>query len=257
MPKQLTQDTSFHWCDQHGYRVPRHQFEPVFQALAVMNPAVRLDDVDIVNYNTLQKLCSFASFKRGQAFYVDLDMVQDTFFIRRREAKAKTKQNSGYGRIFEETFTTEDPGISQAKGHHRIIPYKFGALNLVLRLEADSYYPEDEDIEYSPNDFFRDMLETTTRNSIQHRSPQPTTFIAKGTMVPHNKTLELKSRSSKSAAFEQVLFGRTPYLCIVKHREGSRGLIEAANVVRIKQSEFKEWEARNQKHFFEAIVVPV
>ena len=43
-------------------------------------------------------------------------------------------------------------------------------------------------------------------------------------------------------------FGRTPYLCVAKQKEGSRGLIEAADVIRIKQSKFEEWEVKNQKH---------
>lgn len=65
--------------------------------------------------------------------------------------------------------------------------------------------------------------------------------------MSHNKTLELKSSSSKGAAFEQMWFGRTPYLCCAEHKEGSRGLIEAADVVRLKQSDFEEWEVKNQK----------
>lgn len=249
LPKQLSQDRGSHWCDQHGHRVPRHQFEPLFQALAVMNPTVRFSDVDIViNRNTLQKLYKFASFKRGTAFYVDLDMVQKTLFISRREAKAKTTQCSGYGRNFEAVFTTQDPQLPQAEGHHRVIRYKFGGLNLVVRIEADGYYPDGEEDAESPNEFFRNVLGTTRQTAIEHRSPHHTVVIAQGTIVPHNKTLELKSSSSKGAAFEQMWFGRTPYFCCAKHKEGSRGLIEAADVVRLKQGEFEEWEVKNQKH---------
>lgn len=206
-----------------------------------MNPAVRFNVIDIVvNRNTLQKLYNFASFKRGRAFHVDLDMVQNTLFINRREAKAKTQQHSGYGRNFEEAFTTEDPRLPQAEGHHRVICYRFGGLNLVVCIEADGYYSEGQDVEDSPDEFFRNVLGTTMQTTIQHRSPHPTAAIAQGTMVPHNRTLELKSRSSKGAALEQMWFGRTPYLCIAKHREGSRGLIEVADVIRVKQSEFQE-----------------
>jgi hypothetical protein len=241
LPKQLAQDTGFHWCDQHGHRVPRHQFEPVFQALATMNPTVRCNDVDVVvNRNTLQKLYKFASFKRGKAFYVDLDMIENTLFISRRESKAKTKQYTGYGRNFETAFTTEDPQLPQAEGHHRVIRYKFGGLDLIVRIEADGYYPEGEDVEDSPDEFFRNVLGTTTQTTIEHCSPHHTLVIAQGTVVPHNKTLELKSSSGKSAAFEQMWFGRTPYLCCARHKKGSRGLVRAADVIRITQSEFEE-----------------
>lgn len=109
LPKQLVQHTGFHWCDEHVHRASRHQFKPFLQALAVMNPTVRANDIDIVvNRNMLQKPYNFASFKRGRAFYVDLDMVQNTIFISHWEAKARGQQQSGYGSNFKEAFTTED-----------------------------------------------------------------------------------------------------------------------------------------------------
>lgn len=249
LPKQLAQDDGYYWCDQHGHRVPRHQFEPSFQSLAVMNPTVRFNDVDIVaNRNTLQKLYKFASFKRGKPFHVELNMVQNTLFIGRKEKKAKTRQECGYGRTFETLFTTEDPQLPQAEGHHRVVRYKFGGLNLVVRIEADGYYPDGEDTDGSPAEFFRNVLKTTTQTTIPHYSPYSTLAIAQGTMVPHNNTLELKSGCGRGAAFEQLWFGRTPYLCCAKHRASSRGLIEAADVIQIKQSEFEAWEEKNQKH---------
>ncbi|KAF9690952.1 hypothetical protein EKO04_011139 [Ascochyta lentis] len=250
LPKQLDPDEGFHWCDQHGHRVPRHQFEPIFQALAVMNPTIRFNNVDVVvNRNTLQKLLSFASFKRGSGpFYVNLDMVQNTLFISRREAKAKTRQCTGYGRNFETEFTTEDPQLQQAEGHHRVIRYKFGSLNLVVRIEADGYYPEGEEDDMSPNEFFQNVLRTTTQTTIEHHSLRRIVVLAQGTITPHNSTLELKSKGSKRGAFPQLWFGRTPYLCCAKHREGAKGLVETASVMRMKQTDFEEWETENQRH---------
>jgi hypothetical protein len=67
-------------------------------------------------------------------------------------------------------------------------------------------------------------------------------------MVPHTQTLKLQSSSSKSAAFEQLWFGRTPHLCCAKQREGSKGLIEAAEVIHLKQAQFEDCEAKSQMH---------
>jgi hypothetical protein len=89
------------------------------------------------------------------------------------------------------------------------------------------------------------MLRTTTQTTIEHHSPRPIVVIAQGTMVPYNKTLELKSNGKKTRAIEQVWFGRTPYLCCAKHNQG---LVEAAVVTRLKQRDFEDWEAKNQKH---------
>lgn len=44
----LEADTGVHWIDQHAERVPKYQFEPIFQALALQQPDARFDDVDIV-----------------------------------------------------------------------------------------------------------------------------------------------------------------------------------------------------------------
>lgn len=216
-----------------------------------MNPTVRFNEIDVVvNRNSLQKLYNFASFKRGSGpFYVDLDMVQNTLFISRRESKARKRQTSGYGRNLETIFTTADLQLPQVEGHHRIIRYKLGSADLVVRIEADGYYPHDaEDDDELPNESFRNVLRTTMQSTVAHHSPRPTIALVQGTMVPHNKILELKSNSSKAEASEQLWFGRTPYLCCAKHKEGSKGLIETADVVHLKQSELEEWEVKNQKH---------
>lgn len=107
-------------------------------------------------------------------------MVQNTLFIIRKEAKAKTRQYSGYGRNFEEAFTTEDLQLPQSEGHHRIIRYKFGGLNFVVRIEADDYYPEVVDDKDTPDESFRNVLGTSRQTTIQHRSPHPTIVIPKG-----------------------------------------------------------------------------
>jgi hypothetical protein len=82
---QLPSDTGLHWIDQHAERVPQHQFEPVFQALSVMNPSVRFDNVDIVvNRSSLQLLLRLLKNQSTQAFHLDLDVVGKTLFIGRK-----------------------------------------------------------------------------------------------------------------------------------------------------------------------------
>ncbi|KAJ4324632.1 hypothetical protein N0V94_001202 [Neodidymelliopsis sp. IMI 364377] len=222
-------------------------FEPIFQALAVMNPCIRFNDVDVVvNRNTLMKLFDFASSKRGKAqFHVDLNMVENTLFIGRKEKIPKRSAGNGYGRNFETEFTTEDSRLPGAEGHHRVIRYKLGGLNLVVRIETDAYYTECDENDESLNESFCRTFESTTRTTIPHDSPRPTQVLTQGTRIPHNITLELKSNSSKSQSMVQLWFGRTPYLCCAKQ---TQGLVQAANVIRLKQHDFEDWETKNQKH---------
>ena len=163
-------------------------------------------------------------------------MFHNTLCISRGEARAKAKQHGGYGQNFESAFITGSPQLPQAEGHHRVICYKLGSLDLIVRIEADGYYADGEESDESPNKFFRDVLGTITQRTIKHYSPRATVVLAQGTMVPYSKTLELKSSSSKCATLEQLWFG------------GSKGLIEAAEVIRLKQAEFEDWEIKNQKH---------
>jgi hypothetical protein len=250
LPKMLDQDSGFYWCDQHAHRVPRHQFEPVFQALAVMNPTAQFNNVDIVvNRNSLRKFLAFVSFNRGEGqFHVDLTMVHNTLFIGRKEAKAKPQNKRGYGHNFESEFTTDDPELPEAEGHHRVVRYKFGGLNMVVRIEADGYctYADDDDGDDSPNEFFRNVLGTTKQTSIVHSSPFATATIAKGKLVPQNNILELKTASNKSSSLEQLWFGRTPFFCCAKRPPSQKGLIVAVDVERVRQKMFEEWEKANQ-----------
>jgi hypothetical protein len=224
LPKMLDQDSGLFWHDQHAYRVPRYQFEPVFQALAVMNPTVRFNDVDTVaNGTSLHKLLSFASFKRGEGqFHVDLNMVHNTLFIGRKEKTAKLERGQGYKWNFISEFTTEDPDLPEVEGHHRVVRYKFAG-------EGEGEGEDKDDVEDSPNEFFRNLLGTTTQTSIEHRSLVPTVTIAKGKIVPQNNVMELKTTGGKATSFEHMWFARTSLLCCGR-RTTQKGLIVAADV---------------------------
>ena len=245
LPKQLQKDWGEHWVDQHAERVPRFQFEPIFQALAIMNPNVRFNDVDIVvNRNTLQKLYDFASFKRSyRQFHVDLDLIGTTLFIGRKEKNSITEAQGGYGRNFEYEFTSEDPSLNKADGHHRVITYDLGGLKIVVRMEADGYLEPEAPEE--PNEFFLNFLGTmeSTNATIAHRNPQHTTVIPGGTLIPHRCTLELKSNRDNNTARTQTWFGRTRNLVFGRHKEG---LIRAVAPVYLQNEDFEAWAVKNQ-----------
>jgi hypothetical protein len=242
---QLPSDTGLHWIDQHAERVPQHQFEPVFQALSVMNPSVRFDNVDIVvNRSSLQLLLRLLKNQSTQAFHLDLDVVGKTLFIGRKLKKAKgTSQEASYGRSFEEYFTTEDPLLEDAQGHHRVPRYDFGGLDMVVRIKTNAFI---SDLKYNPDAPV--VLQppyhstTTLKPGIFHRSPHPTIVVAKGTVVPHAQTVELKS-NDKTKPKEQMWFGRTPLCCFGAHKNG---LFTRANVKMFHQKEVEEWEDKCQ-----------
>ncbi|KAH8707587.1 hypothetical protein GQ44DRAFT_763574 [Phaeosphaeriaceae sp. PMI808] len=168
LPIQLDQDQGQYWNDQHGFRMPRCQFEPVFQALATMNPTIRFNDVDIViNRNTLQAFYDFVCSKQGTFFSVDLNVVGTTLFISRRLKNAKQMTNLGYGHSFERSFTSVDPALTDAEGHYRVIRYKFGGLNLAIRIEVDGYVNESERDDTGLVGRFDKVFDTKTSNATE------------------------------------------------------------------------------------------
>jgi hypothetical protein len=229
--------------DQHAARSRTFPFEPIFQALSVLNPHVRFDDVDVVvNRNTLQSLLKYINAKASQPLRLDLDLVANTLFIGRRvlHAKSGSAPNS-YGRSFEAYFATEDPQLESANGHHRVVRYDFGGLNMIVRIEVDAYIPNapyDPSSPLAPHPFFDPYL--SPPGGIPHSLQ--TSVIPAGTLIPHFLTIELKS-NEKSKPLEQMWLGRTPNAFLGR---GKGGFLKQATVEKASEEELVKWEIDNQ-----------
>jgi hypothetical protein len=241
---QLAPDAGRHWVDQHAARAPTHQFEPIFQSLSVLSPAIRFDDIDIVvNRSSLQMLLKYLNAKSSQPLLLDLDIVSNTLFLGRRVRHAKVASMPGsYGRSFEEYFTAEDPRLEGADGHHRVLRYEFGGLDMVVRIEADAYMPGTEyDVcePIMPHPFFDSEL-SSSAEGIAHSLK--TEVIPKGTLAPHFLTIELKS-NEKVKPLEQMWLGRTPNAFLGRCKAG---VLKQATVEKASAADFEEWEKKNQ-----------
>jgi hypothetical protein len=184
---QLPEDAGAHWVDQHAERVPYQQFEPIFQAATAMNKDLRFNKVKIVvNRSSLMQLHSFVKGKSPQAFHLELKMTKDTLFIERKVRTSKTMSKEGsYGRSFEHYFTTEDPELEDADGHHRVLGYMLGGLYIAICIEADGCvanheYNPDAPVVLHPD--FDPLLSTST--SITHDGPQQIKVIIGGRLAP-------------------------------------------------------------------------
>jgi hypothetical protein len=94
--------------------------------------------------------------------------------------------------VFEGYFGTEDVLLETSDGHHRVLRYEFGGLNIVVRIEADAYVPRTA---YDPNEAMMPHsflgVGFSPAGGIEH-APK-TSVIGKGTLAPHFLTIELKS----------------------------------------------------------------
>lgn len=233
--------------------MPIHPFEPVFQAMFITNPDMRLDEVDIiVNRNSLRKLFDFASGKKQDAFRMDLHMVKDTLFICRRERNFGSlvhgPHDPGFGHSFENAFTKTEEELNSSGGHHRVIRYRIGQLNCVVRFEVDAYY-EDSDKSNSAStspQALEDAIKLMAHLDLNQASPQSamkgaTMAVRRGTFVSSSKLAEIKLGKG-AGAIPQLWFGRTPHLLIGKH---DGGVVHSTSHTHMGLR-FEKWEADNQ-----------
>lgn len=239
----------------------------------------RFDNVDIiVNRGSLQQLLKWVNNKSSQAFHLDLDIVGNTLFIGRKVKKAKFASTANsFGRNFEELFTTEDPELEDTEGHHRALKYDFGGLNMVIRVEEDAFLPNTEYDFAAPVVLHSAYVPDNTCDSgAVHTSPEATTVIAKGKLIPHSLMIELKSNVTTMPK-EQMWLGRTQHCALgrldnlddntdatkdgiaseeivsdkISHGEGTEGNIQKRKIKRLDvktmdQAMMEEWETKNK-----------
>lgn len=233
--------------------MPIHPFEPVFQAMFITNPNMRLDEVDIiVNRNSLRKLLDFVSGKQQGAFRMDLHMVKDTLFICRRERNFESlvhgPHNPGLGHSFAGAFTKTEEELNSSGGHHRVIQYRIGQLSCVVRFQVDAYYDDSDDsnsASTSPQ-VLEDVLKLMAHLDLNQASPRSTVkgatmAVRRGTFVSSSKLAEIKLGKG-TGAIPQLWFGRTPHLLLGKH---DGGVIHSTSHTHMGLR-FGKWEADNQ-----------
>ncbi|KAF1971259.1 hypothetical protein BU23DRAFT_646829 [Bimuria novae-zelandiae CBS 107.79] len=161
--------------------------------------------------------------------------------VRKGAKKNVPNGPTGFGHSFEDHFTTSlEP---TADTYHRVIRYRFGYLNLVIRHEVDAYCDSSD---RTLKETFHgidtpDSPQATIQHPILHSIATP--VIPRGTRIPQYQTAELKT-SSKQGAIRQCWFGRTPNLCIAKHKNG---LITCADMKDI-WGECVEYEKAQQQN---------
>ncbi|KFZ15073.1 hypothetical protein V501_02890 [Pseudogymnoascus sp. VKM F-4519 (FW-2642)] len=134
----------------------------------------------------------------------------------------------GYGREFEKAYTTRQIGAST--GHHRIVTYRFGGLNFIVRHETDGY------------------VDTDTRIPSSDAKGPESDSLSKGQMISLKSTLELKTRVfHKRIEFHEVApqlwISQTPKLVRAYHRRGTFPVPEVEDVA----ADIKTWEEGNQR----------
>jgi hypothetical protein len=191
----------------------------------------------VTDRNNVRKLLSYvdpSSSRNGlEAFTINIEVTQDTAIFSRDETKTQEiigpDEFTGFGHEFEKAYTVNQ--IRGSTGHHRIISYRFGDLNFLVRHETDGYtYTDSSTLSSKAKDPAQDgllsMLGKLSLSPADSHSGTVSIMIIKeeGTVVPLESTLEIKTRVSHkrlemSKITPQLWVSQTPKLVRAYHEK--------------------------------------
>ena len=264
--QQLKRDSGLVFIAQNAARHPDSPLEPLFRSLYITHPLFDIHTVDVVtDRNNIRKLLSFINPGSSkfvlEAFTIRVEITKNTAIFCRDEAATQEfigpADFRGFGHEFEKKYTKNQ--IKGSTGHHRIISYSFGHLNLVVRHETDGYIDVNTKIpcfsssRETADNILTNALESLTLSS--NRSPPSTTTSGsklsiheQGQVIPLASTLEIKTRVIHrplgfSEVAPQLWASQTPKLVRAYHQKGKFQQPEVEDVT----AQIKMWERDNQR----------
>ena len=265
-PRQLKKDSGLSYIAQNAARHPDSPLEPLFRALYVVNPSFNIRSIDVVtDRNNIRKLLSFinpGSTRKGlETFTINVEVAKETVIFSRVEHVTHEvigpHEFRGFGHEFEKAYTTSQ--ISGSTGHHRVVSYRFGDLNFIVRYETDGYVdtgtrmPSSNNSKELESDSLSSMLGSLSLSPPTKSPPSTTptgsklTIKEEGQVVPLESTLEIKTRVSHKPldiqeVAPQLWVSQTLKLVRAYHH---RGLFQRPEVEDVA-APIKRWEERNQ-----------
>jgi hypothetical protein len=262
VPQQLKKDSGLIYIAQNAARHPNSPLEPLFRALYITHPSYDIRSTDVVtDRNNIRKLLSFISSgttkNEVESFTIGIEVVKNTAILCREETATHEfigpDEFRGYGHEFEKAYTTCQ--VRGSTGHHRIITYRFGDLNLIVRHETDGYVDAGTKIPSSNQtnskghgiDGLSSVLESLSLSQSDGSTNSKLIVREEGQVVPIESTLEIKTRVFHKPLTVQELapqlwVSQTPKLVRAYHHKGRFERPEVEDVA----AEIKSWEERNQ-----------
>lgn len=262
--RQLKKDSGLVFIDQNADRHPIYPLEPLFRALYLTDSKFKIGSVDVVtDRNNIRKLLGFVkpdSASHGlESFTIKVEVCKGTALFCRQTPSTRefiaAGEFRGYGHEYEKAYTKAE--ISDSSGHHRVISYRLGGLNFIIRHETDGYIKKEipSHGKRPDKDNLAALLDSLSLSSspkpIGASGPSGSKLVVEeeGSIVPLSSTLEIKTRvSHKPIPFHEVApqlwVSQTPNLVRAYHVRGKFQEAEAEEV----SAELAKWEKDNQKH---------
>ncbi|PTB62615.1 hypothetical protein BBK36DRAFT_1172376 [Trichoderma citrinoviride] len=258
-PRQLEEDNGVYYRDNNSAFFPKHPLEPAIVSIMKMHPSSL--DIDIVGCNsTIGNLLRFVQGTE-RSFRMLVEVVGKTVHLIRRENSPKEQILGvrGFGHAFPEAYTTWTPDVRPSKSHHRILKFRFGGLDLLVRHSADGCIEGQDnkassDAE-SPTAKDEDLSSLLGSLSIGPASCLPADLehlevVDGGQITSQDSIFDLKTRSIKAIGRDtlgeelpRLWLARIFKFILAHHTRGTFDNVEVADV----RDEVKEWEESHQE----------
>ncbi|KAJ9659879.1 hypothetical protein H2201_007137 [Coniosporium apollinis] len=246
---------------------PSDRIAPLNLAASTLNDSeVKIIEVKLVaTYNWIDRLTptilgpvlNFAREpKEYSAFKFGVQLVGKTLIFVRMEDNTRDYFTRPQYRIaFEQIYTAVESVAKRTTSHHRILNYKFGGLNLLVRSVADAYLPKHPSV----------ATEQRDESSMADLDPE----VAKGVLVleggrivPQAAILKLTTRFAFSkqqfriaAKIPDLWISQTPHFveAYYKHEKpiwetfSPRAIFDTPKLTDVRDM-VQDWEARGAHH---------
>jgi hypothetical protein len=218
-----------------------------------LHPEFQTTDIDLVGCgNTLGNLLRVVEGTE-RSFLFRIEVIQNTVFLVRRGISPKELIPDvwGYGHTFPEAYTKWDKGLKESVSHQRIIRYRFGEVNCLLRFESDGYLkekaaPEPAKAKQSKETDLSELTEALVVSERSTTKGDKLIIESAGREIPQDAIFDIKTRSSRSEIKMEEIYPRLwlsqiPNFIVAYHTSGKFTTPEPRNV----QAEIQGWEHQN------------
>ena len=275
LPKIIVPDHGLVFVDQNAYQHPKIPLEPLLQALYITQPSFDLNKVHLItDRNNLRKLFEVVCQERHRDFEIAVEIINNTALFTRLERYTSefigNHEFRGYGHEFEKEFTKYPSSVKGSTGHHRIVTYNFGGLNMIVRFEADGAVPPSmlmgpaghgiagsegtQTVQTLPDlSSLRIGDVPHPRNSPGDRQTSATSprlaVTTAGELVSQDRILEIKTRVEHKAigiteCMPQLWFSDTRNLFVGLHQNGT---FRTVNKYHVDDGMNSQWEKQHEK----------
>lgn len=260
-PRRLPWDAGKYYRDVNSASYPTHPLEPAVVAIMKMCPTPIPADI----VACASSIANLLRFVRGETserpFRFLVEVVGETVHFIRRENSPKEliPDVRGYGHSFADAYTTWEKDVKRSVSHQRILKYRFGGIDLLVRFEGDGYINSSRNMGTSPKQTKSDPEELVKQ--LPHfdlgnakscgSKDSKLTVVDGGQAIPQDAIFDLKTRSVM-VRDRDVLGEQLPRLWVAQIQQlvlayHTKGLFEDQDIqIKNIKSDLEEWEDINQ-----------